>query len=83
MGILNRNPYPAGMYGMPRQRSNGARTFFLILGILFGLYFLNLSFGWIALPENFFGGVEKYINAIAGIIMIALGVMVAIRPRPY
>lgn len=85
MGLLRRGPvYPqhAGMGMMPRRRGLGIKNVFLVLGILFGLYYLNLSFQWVSIPESI-SSFQNILNAITGILLVVLGVMAAMKPRIY
>ena len=78
MALFNRGPYPGGIPG----RRSGFRTLLLILGIVFGLYFLNLAFLWVKIPA-LGASTLKLFNIITGIILVVLGIMSAVRPRMY
>ncbi len=67
---------------VPRRRGVGAKNIFLVLGIFFGLYYLNLSFQWIVIPEGL-ASFQSIINAVTGILLIVLGLMAAMKPRLY
>ena len=79
MALFNRNPYPMGM---PVRRRSGLKTLLLILGIVFGLYFLNMAFLWVKLPVMG-AATLKIFNVVTGILLIILGLTALIRPRPY
>jgi|GEM_PF-6441640 len=79
MAFFNRPMYP-GM--MPRRRGAGLKNILLILGLLFGVYYLNLSFGWIAVSESI-SSFSNIINALTGVLLIILGLMSTIQPRHY
>jgi len=81
MPLFNRNPYPmGGPMGMPMRRRNGLRIFLLILGIVFGAYFLNLAFLQVKLPAMSVATL-KYFNIVTGILLVILGLTTVIRPR--
>lgn len=81
MGLFssNPNPYPGGM-PMPVRRRSGLRTFLLVLGIILGLYFLNMAFLWVKLPV-FSDSILKVINIATGVLLIILGLMTVIRQK--
>ena len=81
MPLFNRNPYP-GAYGSPMRRRSGLKTLLLILGIVFGLYFLNLAFLWVKLPVMSAPAL-KIFNTVTGVLLIILGLTTIIRPRYY
>lgn len=85
MGFFNRAPAYGGGYGggMPPRRSGSGRTILLVLGVIFGLYFLNLSFQWIKISESVSTALGPYFNGIVGILLIVLGLMAGIKPRTY
>lgn len=76
MALFNR--YPAGMGAMPRR--SGLRTLLMVLGIAFGLYFLNMAFLWIKIPVMSVS-VLKIFNIVTGALLVLLGVMTVVRPR--
>ena len=80
MSLFNRTPYMCGM-GMP-PRIGGFRIFLLILGVVLGLYFLNLAFLWVKIPALTTTLVKPF-NILAGVVLIILGIMSVIRPRIY
>ena len=85
MGLFNRAPYPGGYgggYGAPMRRGSGLRKLLLILGIIFGLYFLNIAFLWVKIPAISVSTL-KFFNIVTGILLIILGLTAVIRPRPY
>jgi len=79
MGLFNRSPYPMGM---PVRRRSPIRTILLVLGIAFGLYFLNMAFLWVKLPVISVKFL-KIFNVLTGILLIILGLTTIIRSRPY
>lgn len=80
MSLFNRQPMMPGM--MPARRGLDFRTILLLLGIVFGLYFLNTTFLWMKIPalsaENL-----KTFNVVVGALLVLLGIMVKVRPRYY
>ncbi|VVB80018.1 Uncharacterised protein [uncultured archaeon] len=85
MSFFNRGPpaYGGGYGGMPPRRSGSGRTILLILGVIFGLYFLNLSFQWIKISESVSTALGPYFNGVVGVLLIVLGLMAGIKPRVY
>lgn len=85
MGFFNRGQpaYPGGYGGMAPRRGGGGRTILLILGVIFGLYFLNLSFQWIAISESVSNALGPYFNAVVGVLLVILGLAAGIKPRSY
>ena len=78
MGLFNNNPY-AGGFGVP-QRGGGIRFLLLILGVVLGLYYMNLAFLWIKIPV-LATGVVKPFNVFTGIVLIILGILSVVRRR--
>lgn len=85
MGFFSRAPQYGGGYGggMPRRRGGGGRTILLILGVIFGLYFLNLSFKWINISDTISTAMSPYFNGVVGVLLIVLGLVAGIKPRQY
>ena len=79
MPLFNRSPYVGG-YGT--GRGQGFRIFLLILGIVFGLYFLNFSFAWVKIPA-LGASALKVFNTVTGVLLIILGLATIMRPRYY
>jgi len=77
MGLFNRHAYPAGAH---MQRRSGVKTLLLVLGVVFGLYFLNMAFLWIKLPV-ISATTLRLINIVTGILLIIFGLMTLVRPR--
>ena len=67
---------------MPRRRGGGLKNVLLIIGLLFGVYYLNLSFGWIVVSESI-SSFSNIINALTGVLLIIMGLMLTIPPRHY
>jgi hypothetical protein len=72
---------PPGAYGMPIRRGPGFRGVLLVLGIVLGLYFLNLAFLWVKVPSVPVLTI-KHLNIFAGVLFILLGFM-AVTRRKY
>ena len=79
MGLFNRAPYP-GM--APAKRGIDFRTILMLLGIVFGLYFLNTNFLWVKIPTLSVENLKTF-NVISGALLILLGIMVKVRQRYY
>jgi len=46
----------------------GTRTFWLVIHIVFGLYFINVAFEWIRIPGSV-TGVDKWITFVGGLLV--------------
>ena len=44
-----------------------------IIYLIFGLYFINISFSWISMP-GFLTVIEKWLGLIAGLLLIVGGI---------
>ena len=81
MSLFNRNQMAPGAYGMPVRRGVGFRGILLALGVILGLYFLNLAFLWVKVPSVPVLTI-KHLNIFAGVLLILLGFM-AVTRRKY
>lgn len=57
----------------------GAKNLIFVLYLVFGLYFLNLFFGFVNLDDIVFG-IEKWINLVGGILLI-IGGLFSLKPN--
>ena len=79
MGLFGRPAYHPAQ-GVPMRRGISLRTTLMVLGIILGLYFLNLAFLWVKIPAVATSFVKPF-NVIVGVLIILLGLMTFIRPR--
>ncbi len=61
-------------------RGGGIGTLIFVIAVVLGLYFLNFSFEWVKIPQQV-ALMDKYIEGIAGAILIFLGIGYAWRGR--
>ena len=64
------------------MRGGSFNTIVFAISVLLGLYLLNSSFVWVKIPEQI-ALINNLIDAIAGAVLIFLGVSYAISRRGY
>lgn len=53
--------------------ARGANSWFFAMFLIFGIYLINKTFSFVAMPE-FIVGIDEWINFIAGILLVFGGI---------